>query len=351
MLERSFKHSRPEAQAFSSNPICELLGISFPLLQAGMGGVAVPELAAEVSSAGCAGIVALYKLRPNEIYSILRKTRELTRKPFGVNLIPEVVDGRLFDQVETVTKFGDRDVFFTFFGLPPEEVSSHIKRRGFRLIIQVGALEDAIKAVALGADSIIVQGHEAGGHHLCETDLDSLLVQIRSHIRELPLIAAGGIATGMDFARVNALGADGCMCGTIFVAAEESNAHRDYKHRVIQASREDTVVTDLFKIGWPGRPHRVLRNQTLETGRSLSPALIAKTRVGDNSYPIFRFSAAVPTRQTQGLIDDLVEHMAMYCGTSCEQVKTVCPAVEIVDRFQRESALALGKVDSTPAEL
>lgn len=316
------------------NRIRQLLGVSFPLLQAGMGGIAVPQLCSAVANAGCAGVVALYKYSPEEIVALLQETRRLTDRPFGVNLIPEIVNEQfLAEQVQAILQVADKGLFFTFFGLPSETICKKIKQAGYPILIQIGKVAEAQQAFALKADALIVQGDEAGGHHLGHEELDSILSQILQLRLGIPLIAAGGIATGRDFARVCSLGASGCMCGTLFVATKESAAHPTFKTRILEATAKDTIVTDLYEIGWSGRPHRVLFNEVVEKGKTLPSTFIGKTKIFNKTYLVPRFSAAVPTETTEGNI----EQMAMYCGTSCQAITSLNPVAEVIQKFRQES--------------
>jgi nitronate monooxygenase len=316
----------------TSEAICGRLGLSFPLIQAGMGGVAGPGLAAAVANAGCLGVVALYRHEPDEIRRLLRQTRALTSRPFAVNVIPELhTVTSLRRQIDAVLEAADPGIAFTSFGLAPAEVSDAIRDRDRVLLVQVGTVQEARRAHLAGADALILQGTEAGGHHLGDETLRVLLRDVHALGLGLPLFAAGGIATGAEFARLEALGAAGCMCGTLFVATTEANAHPRFKARIVEAEARDTVVTDTFSLGWPGRRHRVLRNDVVTAGRSLPAAFIATTRVLGKTYLVPRFSVAVPLASTEGMID----HMAMYCGTSCANVSAIRPVADAIEHFRR----------------
>jgi len=328
--------------------LARLLGLSFPLIQAGMGGVAVPRLAAAVSEAGAGGVVALYKHSPDEIAALWADLRARTARPCGVNLIPELLRAEaLHAQVEAVLRAAQQSLFFTFFGLPDAAVCRTIRRAGHPILIQIGDAAEAHEACVRGADVLIVQGREAGGHHLGSVPLHRLLHQIRELDLGLPLVASGGIATGGDLFRAQRSGASGALCGTLFVAARESAAHARFKERVVGAAAGDTCITGAFEIGWPGRPHRVLRGPLAGAGEALPRAFIARTTIAGRTYPIARFSAAVPTESTEGRIDE----MAMYCGTSCESIHAVLPAAEIVRRFVREYQIASGGSPEAPIEV
>lgn len=295
-----------------------------------MGGVAGPDLAAAVSNAGCGGTLALYKLDGPAVADLVRATSALTARPFGVNLVPEVVSPRhLATQVEAALDASPHKTFFTFFGPPPDEIMARIRAAGRRTLVQVGTVAEADRAIASGVDACIAQGIEAGGHHLGFSSTRELTAKLRRRHPQVPLVASGGIESGAQLVKLERSGADACSCGTLFVAAAESNAHEDFKQRVVAAVAADTVITRTFAIGWPDRPHRVLRNRSVEERQTLDSSFIATTTIAGRRYPIPRFSAAVPTTQTEGKISE----MALYCGISCEGIGAVRSVAEIVDTF------------------
>jgi len=322
--------------------LSDVLGISLPLLQAGMGGVAGPELAAEVSNSGAGGILALYKEAPKAIPDLVTSTSARTERPFGINIIPEVVGHRpASEQLHAALQHLPGSSFVTTFGLPDSGFADEVKNANRRLVIQVGTLDDASAALELGADVLVLQGSEAGGHHLGTTPSTDLLSDVRRRHPLEALTVAGGVATGDDLAAAINSGADGALAGTLFVPCDESRAHPAFKAKVLQASAEDTVVTDVFDIGWPHRSHRVLRNTTTEAPRA--PAqFIATTVVAGRRLPVCRYSAAVPTTNTEGRID----LMAMYCGTSCARVTRRAPAADVVARLTAEFHAASAPVGS-----
>ena len=316
------------------NELAARLGLEFPLIQAGMGGVAGPRLAAAVADAGAGGVVALYRMRPDTIRGALQQTRALTARPFGVNLIPELVSPRaLAEQVEAVVEASDEGVFFTFYGLPDDAVAKRLAGAGRAFVPMVGDVNDVARARALGAAAVVLQGIEAGGHLLGAARLDALVEAAARRAPDVPLLAAGGIASGADFRRLHDRGAAGCLCGTIFVATLESDAHERFKERIVAASADDTVVTDRFDIGWPNRPHRVLRNAlTPGDAPRLASAFIASIDVQGARHPVARYSATTPTRHTQGAVDQ----MPMYAGLSVAGVHAVEPAASRVASFMAQ---------------
>ncbi|MFF9582862.1 NAD(P)H-dependent flavin oxidoreductase [Streptomyces achromogenes] len=323
-----------------------LLGLSLPLLQAGMGGVAGPRLCAAVSRAGAGGILALYREPPERAGELVARTAAATSRPFGVNLIPEVSGPRTCRaQLDAALSALPADGFVTFYGLPGPGLTAVCARGGHRVVVQVGTADTAGRALADGADAVVLQGTEAGGHLLGELPSLRLLGAVRERHPDAVLAVAGSVATGADLARVIARGADGAMAGTLFVATAESDAHDAFKRRVVTAAARDTVVTDLFAIGWPHRPHRVLRNDLTERGERLPARFVATVTAPDGRrLPVPRYSASAPSLRTEGR----VEEMAMYCGRSCERVGRVEPVAAVLARVRADYALAVPDQEGAP---
>nr|WP_237521813.1 nitronate monooxygenase [Streptomyces sp. SID4921] len=313
--------------------MADRLGLALPLLQAGMGAVAGPELCAAVSRAGAGGTLALYKEPPARAARLVREVAAATPRPFGVNVVPEVTGpATCLEQLRAVLPELPRGAFVTSFGLPDADVARAVRAAGHPLVIQVGTLAEADAALGLGAAVLVLQGTEAGGHLLGRLPGDRLLADVRARHPHAVLAVAGGIATGGDLADAVARGADGAMAGTLFVPVAESTAHPTFKQRVVEAVADDTVITSLFRIGWPHRPHRVLHNSLTTTDQRAPATFIATTRVDGREHPIPRYSAAAPGNGTTGRI----EEMAMYCGRSCTRVTDRHPAAVTVARMSQE---------------
>ncbi|MET9553699.1 nitronate monooxygenase [Streptomyces sp. NPDC006645] len=309
------------------------LGLQLPLIQAGMGGVAGTLLCTEVSRAGAGGTLALYKESPGRIREAVREVAAATSRPFGVNLVPEVISPeRCRAQLDAALDELPANGYVTTFGLPGADAARDVARAGRSLVVQIGTPDQATAALRLGADVLVLQGTEAGGHLLGELPVSELLSVVRTRHPDAVLAVAGGVATGADLARVRGEGADGAMAGTVFVPTPESTAHPLFKRRIVTARADDTVVTGRFDIGWPGRPHRVLRNTLTERSRRLPATFIATARVDGGRVPVPRYSATVPGAGTEGRI----EEMAMYCGTSCERVAARDTAAVVVRRIRDE---------------
>ena len=321
--------------------ICELLGIEYPIIAAGMGTVATGALAAAVAEAGGLGTIGLVGLSPTAIHDEVAAARRITRKPLAVNFLipflrPGLVEAALAEPIQAVT---------FFWGVPAESADSiaRLKAAGIKVIWQCGAADEARAAAAAGVDAVMAQGFEAGGHVRGTTSTMALIPAVRDAIGDLPMAAAGGFADGRGLAAALALGADGAVFGTRFVASAESAAHRDYKARLLSARAEDTIHTTLYDIGWPDAPHRVLRTAVVDewerAGRPLSgrrpgegeaAGTLRRTGIG---IPLVRYSVMPPTDYIDGDFGGL----AFYAGQSVNLVHEILPAAEIVRRIAAEA--------------
>ncbi|MEV7612166.1 nitronate monooxygenase [Streptomyces sp. NPDC089799] len=306
------------------------LGIRVSLLQSGMGGVAGPDLACAVSEAGAAGCAGGYKLVGDAMSAMLGRLVAGTGHPVGVNLIEEVVGSRtLAEQVGQVLDETPRHVYLSLFGPADDAVLERITAAGRKLVVQVGTVEDGLRAAAHGA-IVVAQGTGAGGHLLGTVHRDDLVAELRTLLPDACIVAAGGIGSPAAAAGAVAAGADGVLLGTAFVVARESMAHPYFKTAVCDSAEADTVITDVYGIGWPGRPHRVLATDvTRDPDQPRN--FIGRTVVEGKPYVVPRFSAAVPTVTTSGRI----EEMAMYCGLSCGDISQEVAAADIVAGFAR----------------
>lgn len=198
------------------------------------------------------------------------------------------------------------------------------------MLVQVGSGAAARAAADAGAEALIVQGVEAGGHVQSVVGLLPLLAEVQRAV-SLPVLAAGGIGDPASARAALAAGAVAVVMGTRFVASDESDAHPRYKARLLQAEARDTAFTELFDVGWPSSPHRVLRNSTYErweaAGRPLSGERPGEGEEVASGIP--RYAANLPLASTKGD----VEAMAMYAGQSVGAITEVEPAAAIVERF------------------
>ena len=317
--------------------LTEVLGCRHPIISAGMGGPARSELAAAVSEAGGFGLLGMVCESPALIVSEIADVRRRTGKPFGVNLVPFATDpGLLADELAAC--FGARVPAMCFFWDVYPAIVEQAKSAGCLVLYQVGTLEDAVLAQEAGADVVIVQGVEAGGHVRGRLPLSQLLPAAVSALT-VPVVASGGIADGRAMAAALAMGADGVQCGTVFLASQESYAHDYHKARLVAAGPGDTVHTDLFAIGWPPHsPVRVLKNSvTAAAGDRLwgyLPDQLPREVIGEEEgRPIYRCGTDSPLRSTTGDF----EQMCLYAGEGAAHVGGIHPAAAIIDTMMREA--------------
>ena len=294
-------------------------------MQAPVGSAATPQLASEVSHAGGLGSLGASWTEPAVLREQVRRIRRVTDRPFCVNL---VMDFEQHERLEVVLEERVPIVSFSF-GVRPEFIA-RARAGGARVFVQVGSVPAARAAADAGADAVIVQGVEAGGHVQGVVGLLPLLVEVRRAV-SLPLLAAGGIGDPAAARAALVGGAVAVAMGTRFVASDESAAHASYKARLTEAVGEDTVLTDLFDVGWPESPHRVLRNSTYArwevAGR---PPSGERPGEGDElASGILRYASNLPSTGVEGE----VEAMAMYSGQGVGSISTVEPAAAIVERF------------------
>src|SRR4051812_14703963 len=234
-----------------------VLGCESPLMQAPLGRGAGALLASEVSRAGGLGTLGASWTEPAMLRDQIRAITRTTDRPFCVNL---VLDFPQDERLEVALEEHVPWVSFSF-GLDPELIA-RAQAGSARVLVQVASADAARAAVSAGADALIVQGVEAGGHVQSVVGLLPLLAEIRRAV-SAPLLAAGGIADPASALGALAGGASAVVMGTRFVASTECDAHPRYKERLLAAEGRDTVLTELFDVGWPA-PHRVLRNSTYE---------------------------------------------------------------------------------------
>ena len=316
--------------------LCGLLKIDFPLIQAGMGGVANPFLVSEVCNSGCAGTLGLYKMKSKQIEKEIKETYHLLeckKNPIGVNIIPELISENLIiEQINTLDRIRKSINFFLlFYGLPSRSILNSARMLGCPILVQIGSYEDFVLAIENDFDAIVVQGIEAGGHLLG----DEKLLDISNHLFKNSdgkiIIASGGIGDGRKINELIDIGFEGVLCGTIFASTKESGAHLLYKNKIVNSTEKETIITDLFRIGWEGRRHRVIKNKT--TATELRKAnFIATTIYNGVSIPLPRYSSVLPNSSTSGHIDE----MAMYCGTSCNSVQRISSSREVITKLKSE---------------
>jgi NAD(P)H-dependent flavin oxidoreductase YrpB (nitropropane dioxygenase family) len=311
----------------------ESIGIETPVVQAGMGGgLSRHELAAAVSEAGGLGTIAVNGA--DAIERELAAARGLTGRPLAVNLLLPFAHRDWFEAAAAA------DVVVTFWGSPK-------RRTGGTWIHQCGSAGEARAAEAAGADAVIVQGVEAGGHVRGNMPGPELLERVRAALPAgYPLLLAGGIAERGDVSRALEAGAEGAVAGTRFLLSEESRAHPGYRERLLAA--DSTVLTELFGTGWPA-PHRVVANGATERwlgGDPRGPRLTrALNRLSGGPSARYMPSAIferivraqrpgsrllTPAGPTDDGPPNLVDAGALYAGETVARIEDVRPAAELV---------------------
>ena len=231
--------------------VTELLGIKYPIIQGGMAWVAEHNLAAAVSNAGGVGIIGAANAPAEWVRDEIRKAKELTDKPFGVNVM--LLSQHADEVAQAVAEEGVKAV--TTGAGSPEKYMKIWKEAGILVIPVVASVALARRMERIGADALVAEGMESGGHIGAQTTM-TLVPQIVDAVN-IPVIAAGGIADGRGFAAARMLGADAVQMGTRFIVSKESIVHEAYKERVLKARDIDSEVTGMST----GHPVRCLRNQ------------------------------------------------------------------------------------------
>jgi NAD(P)H-dependent flavin oxidoreductase YrpB (nitropropane dioxygenase family) len=303
-----------------------------------MGPAAGSELAAAVSNAGGCGVLGGGGAPAPYLRQEIQRLRTLTDKPFGVNLLlPHLQEG----QIEAC--LDEKTLILVLFWGDPTPYVNEAHRRGTKVFIQVGSVEEAQAAAAAGVDAIIAQGVEAGGHVKSTTSLSTIVPAVVEAVAPVPVIAAGGIANGRGVVAALSLGAQAVSMGTRFLCSEEGRATRDYKARIVQSKAEDTVYTGLFDLGWPEAAHRVLRNKAFQEWEAAGrPA--SGQRPGEGiivgTFSLAGTSIETPKYSAWGPLTDFVgdmEQVALYAGESCTFVNDIKPATQIVQDVAREA--------------
>jgi NAD(P)H-dependent flavin oxidoreductase YrpB (nitropropane dioxygenase family) len=303
-------------------PFTQLVGCRLPIQLAGMPGIATPSLAAAVANAGGLGMIGGAALPADALEAMLSALRSAARGVVGVNFLVPFLDRASVAVAAPLVR-----VVEFFYGAPDATLVDLVHGAGALASWQVGSPQEGRAAVEIGCDFIVAQGTEAGGHVRGCIGLLPLLTQLLDAV-PVPVVAAGGIATGRDVAAVLAAGAAGVRIGTRFVAAAESGAHPAYVDALLRAGSEDTVLTQAFSVMWPDAPHRVLRS-CIEAADHLTQDPVGEVNWGGQTMPIPRFAVIAPTTETRGRI----EAMALYAGQSVGAVTRVQPAAEIIDEL------------------
>jgi len=321
----------------------ELLGCPLALMGGAMTWVSERNLVAAISNAGGFGVLACGAMGPEQLGAEIAATQALTTRPFGVNLI--IMHPQLDALIDVCHAHRVGHVVLAG-GLPAGATMARAKAGGAKLLCFAPSLGVAKRLVRQGADALIIEGMEAGGH-IGPVATSVLAQEILPHLREVPVFVAGGIGRGEAIAAYLRMGAAGCQMGTRFVCASESIAHPRFKEAFIRANARDAVPSVQIDPEFKVIPVRALANQATRAFAQAQADLIGRHRRGELSYDeaalaIEHFWAGALRR---AVIDGDVEHGSLMAGQSVGLVRTVQPIAEILAELVEQAAIALGRDD------
>ncbi len=295
------------------NPFCELLGIRYPICQAGMYQVAYGELAAAVSEAGGLGVIGSAFMDPEQLRQEIRTVKQKTNRPFGVDILFAEVSGsdvtttgysrQVEAHIHVVFEEGI-DVLISGLG-NPDRIVKEAHDRGIKVMSLVGNVRQARAVESAGVDVVIASGHEGGGH-VGQIGTIALIPKVVDSVN-IPVLAAGGIVDGRGLIASLAMGAQGIWMGTRFIATREARGHKNYKQKIVDIDEEGTVVTRAHS----GKPNRMIRNKFTDswTGKEheIKPFPQQLREVGESHSIMGRINGDVemgvlPAGQGAGLI-------------------------------------------------
>ena len=306
-------------------PFTELIGIEHPVVCAGMGGGHTGgELVGHVSEAGGLGVIGASFVPPKEFEGMVARAREITSKPVGINLLLHATEDRLDDVLRA-----EPAVLSTAWPRDEQDLGAIFAKahdRGIRVMHMVPRVEDAVRAAEAGADVIVAQGNEGGGH-VGEIGTTVVVRQVVNAVAPVPVLAAGGFADGAGLAAALALGADGVLLGTRFLATDEAPVEAAYKEAIVASSGDDTVVTTVADTlsgrDWPGAWGRLRRTRFVEEWLGREPELRRRREA-----VWARLEEAEESDPDYGLI---------WIGQSAGLIDSILPAGEVVRRIVDEA--------------
>jgi enoyl-[acyl-carrier protein] reductase II len=313
-------------------PICDMLGIKYPILLAGMGGVSYAEVCAAVSEAGGFGTLGMAGRSTTEIREQMRKVRQLTKKPFGVDLLAAVPES-LEKTADIIIEEGAA-AFISGLGVPPRHLVDRFHAAGLKVMNVCGTVRHAKAGEDGGLDAVVAQGTEAGGHTGRIAGM-ALIPQVVDAVK-VPVLAAGAIVDGRGLAAALALGAQGVWMGTRFIASTEAHAGDMYKQVVVDSKDEDTIITKAYS----GKPMRVFKND-----------YVADWERRPQDIKPFPMQAMISVQagvmggiggQTEGL-DRSKSAFAM--GQGAGVIAEVLPCAEIIRRIMSDADEIIGRMD------
>jgi enoyl-[acyl-carrier protein] reductase II len=323
---------------------CEFLGTRYAIMAGAMTWVSERHLVAAISNAGGFGVIASGAMPPQLLETEIAATKALTSRPFGINLITlhpqlaELAEVCIAAKVGHVVLAG---------GVPPTPVIKRLKEAGLKVLCFSPALSLARKLVRSGADAIVIEGTEAGGH-IGPVSTNVLAQEILPHLREVPVFVAGGIGRGEAIAMYLRMGASGAQLGTRFVCAHESIAHPRFKQAFIRAAARNAIASVQLDPQFPVIPVRALENEGTRRFTAFQRETIGRVQAGelsqkDAQLAIEHFWAGALRR---AVIDGDVETGSLMAGQSVGMVRREQSAREIVEELVEQAALALAGAET-----
>lgn len=300
------------------NRVTQLFGISYPIIQAGMIWTSGWKLASAVSNAGGLGIIGAGSMYPDVLRQHLQKCKGATQKPFGVNVPLLYPD--LEQHIQIIIEEGVK-IVFTSAG-NPKVWTQHLKNNGITVVHVVSSSKFALKAQEAGCHAVVAEGFEAGGHNGREETTTMVLLPAVTEAVSIPVIAAGGIATGRQMLAAMVLGAEGVQLGSRFVASEEASTHPSFKNAVIHATEGDTQLS-MKKL----TPVRLLKNAFYEQVRE------AELR-GAGAEELLQLLGRA--RAKRGMYEGDLEEGELEIGQVSALINNILPAAKIVENIWKE---------------
>jgi enoyl-[acyl-carrier protein] reductase II len=316
------------------NPLCRMLGIRYPVLQAGMYQVAYGNLAAAVSAAGGLGVIGSAYMEPEQLRKEIRYVKEQTDQPFGVDILfarvesADRVSAGYTQQVqEHIEVTFEEKVPILVSGLGnPAGVLARAHDAGMTVMSLVGNVKQARRLASEDVDVIIASGHEGGGH-VGRIGTMSLIAAVTDAV-EIPVVAGGGIADGRGLVAALALGALGVWMGTRFIATVEARGHDNYKGKIVEIDDEGTVITRAHS----GKPNRMIRNQFTRSWEGREAEILR--------YPYQLYKVGEAASHGGRILGD-VENGVLPAGQSAALIHEVKPAARVVEDTMEEARAIL----------
>ena len=298
--------------------LTRLVGIDLPIIQAGMIWCSGWELASAVSNAGGLGIIGAGSMYPDVLREQIRKCKAATSKPFGVNIPLLYAD--IDKHINIIIEEGVRVVFSSAGN--PKTWTPLLKQHGITVVHVVSNVKFALKAVEAGVDAVVAEGFEAGGHNGREETTTFVLIPMVRKAISVPLIAAGGIATGQQMLAAMALGADGVQVGTRFAASQEASGHENFKKAIVSTNEGDTMLTLKQLV-----PVRLIRNKFFN---EVQQAELRGASVDELKQLLGR------ARAKKGMFEGDLEEGELEIGQVSAMVRDILPAAAIVKEMMEE---------------